>query len=88
MDFAVRRARPEDLDTLVELLGVLFAIEADFLPDPERQRRGLALLLSDPRCACVLVAESVGVVLGMVTAQLVVSTAWQPTQLVCWRRSV
>ncbi|HVI74131.1 MAG TPA: GNAT family N-acetyltransferase [Anaeromyxobacteraceae bacterium] len=73
--FAVRAARREDVDALVRLLGVLFSIESDFQPDAARQRRGLALLLDDPwRCA-VFVAERAGAVLGMVTAQLVVSTA-------------
>jgi GNAT superfamily N-acetyltransferase len=73
--FAVRAARRADLDALVRLVGVLFSIESDFRPDAERQRRGLALLLDDPwRCA-VLVAERDGVVVGMVTVQLVVSTA-------------
>jgi GNAT superfamily N-acetyltransferase len=73
--FAVRAARREDLDALVRLLGVLFSIESDFQPDPERQRLGLGLLLGDPwRCA-VLVAEREGAIVGMVTVQLVVSTA-------------
>jgi ribosomal protein S18 acetylase RimI-like enzyme len=71
----VRPARPEDLDALVALLGQLFTIEADFRPDPGRQRRGLALLLAEPGRAVVLVAEREARVVGMVTAQLVVSTA-------------
>ena len=71
----MRAARAEDLDALVALLGELFSIEADFRPDPARQRRGLALLLDDPGRAVVLVAERGGRVVGMVTAQLVVSTA-------------
>jgi ribosomal protein S18 acetylase RimI-like enzyme len=71
---AVRAAREADVERLVSLLGELFAIEADFRPDPDRQRAGLALLLADPR-ACVLVAERGAGVVGMATAQLVVSTA-------------
>jgi GNAT superfamily N-acetyltransferase len=59
----------------VALLGELFAIEADFRPDPERQRRGLALLLEDRLRRAVLVAEVGGGVVGMVTGQLVVSTS-------------
>jgi GNAT superfamily N-acetyltransferase len=71
----VRAARRADVNELVRLLAVLFSIESDFRPDAERQRRGLALLFDDPwRCA-VLVAERGGAVVGMVTAQLVVSTA-------------
>ncbi len=75
MDVAVRPATTADLDALVGLLGVLFSIEADFRPDPPRQRRGLALLLADPRSRVVLVAEASGRAIGMATAQLVVSTA-------------
>jgi GNAT superfamily N-acetyltransferase len=59
----------------VALLGELFTLEADFRPDPERQRRGLALLLEDRLRRAVLVAEQSGRVVGMVTGQLVVSTS-------------
>jgi GNAT superfamily N-acetyltransferase len=72
---AVRPARAPDLDALVALLHQLFSIEQDFRPEPARQRRGLELLLADPGRAAVLVAELDGKVIGMVTAQLVVSTA-------------
>jgi GNAT superfamily N-acetyltransferase len=72
---SVRAAVPADLDALVALLGELFALEADFRPDPDRQRRGLALLLEDRLRRAVFVAEVRGEVIGMVTGQLVVSTA-------------
>lgn len=71
----IRGAREGDLEALVRLLGVLFRIESDFRPDPRRQRRGLRLMLADPDRRAVLVAERDGAVVGMVTVQLVVSTA-------------
>jgi GNAT superfamily N-acetyltransferase len=71
----VRHATAADLPGLVELLQLLFAIEADFQPDPERQRRGLSAMLSDPARRAVLVAEVDGAVVGMATGQLVISTA-------------
>jgi GNAT superfamily N-acetyltransferase len=71
----IRAAAATDLPALVRLLGRLFAIEADFRPDAERQRRGLSLLLAEPERCAVLLAERRGAVAGMVTAQLVVSTA-------------
>jgi GNAT superfamily N-acetyltransferase len=71
----IRPATEADLPALVRLLGILFSIETDFRPDPERQLLGLGLLLADPRRCAVLVAERGGEVIGMVTAQLVVSTA-------------
>ncbi len=75
MDVRIRPACAADLPVLVRLLGELFSIEADFTPEPERQRFGLALMLADRRTRAVLVAELGGEVIGMVTAQLVVSTA-------------
>jgi GNAT superfamily N-acetyltransferase len=72
----VRPATPADVEAMVRLLGVLFAIEADFTPAPERQRAGLTRLLDDPSRRGALVAvTSAGEVIGMVTIQLVVSTA-------------
>jgi ribosomal protein S18 acetylase RimI-like enzyme len=75
MEPVIRSAREEDLPALVELLALLFAIEADFRADEARQRRGLTTLLADPERRAVLVAEANGAVVGMVTGQLVVSTA-------------
>ena len=75
MEIRIRAATTSDLPVLVRLLEELFSIEADFRPDPERQRAGLALMLADPRFRVVLVAERRSGVIGMVTGQLVVSTA-------------
>ncbi len=74
MTCTVRLARPADLDELVELLALLFAIEEDFDFDAERQRRGLAMML-DHDNAVVLVAEAMNQVIGMCSGQLTISTA-------------
>jgi GNAT superfamily N-acetyltransferase len=71
----IRPAAPGDLDDLTRLLGLLFALEADFTPDEARQRRGLAAMLAEPARRAVLVAEHGGAVAGMITGQLLVSTA-------------
>ncbi|GAO02065.1 N-acetyltransferase [Anaeromyxobacter sp. PSR-1] len=71
----VRAAGVDDLAAMAELLAALFAIEADFRPDRDRQLRGLAALLSAPDRAAVRVADAGGAVVGMVTGQLVISTA-------------
>ncbi|HTN51484.1 MAG TPA: GNAT family N-acetyltransferase [Anaeromyxobacter sp.] len=71
----VRAAREADLEALIGLLGILFSIEADFRPDRERQWRGLARMLADRAARTVCVAERAGAVIGMVTGQVVVSTA-------------
>lgn len=75
MEVTIRAARASDLPVLVRLLGELFSLEADFTPDPDAQRRGLTLMLADPERRAVLVAERAASVVGMVTGQLVVSTA-------------
>lgn len=72
---SIRAAREADLPALVELIRALFALEPDFAVDAERQHRGLRMLLEEPQRAAVLVAERAGRIIGMVTAQLVVSTA-------------
>lgn len=71
----IRVATEEDLGALVELLRALFSIESDFTPDARRQRRGLKMMLEDPDRRVVLVAERDRQVIGMVTVQLLVSTA-------------
>ncbi|MES9995624.1 GNAT family N-acetyltransferase [Desulfovibrio aminophilus] len=71
----IRQARPEDVDALVELLGLLFELEADFRPEPSRQRHGLDLMLRDQFIRRVSVAELGGQAVGMATGQVVVSTA-------------
>ena len=75
MNLFIRTAEPGDIAAMVGLLGALFAIEKDFTPNREKQERGLALLLdgSPPRAA--FVADHGGSVVGMVTGQLLVSTA-------------
>ena len=74
----IDNATPSDIPALVELLAELFSIEADFKPDTERQVLGLTLLLSNVEQAVIKVArdaEKGGAVVGMVSAQLVISTA-------------
>jgi ribosomal protein S18 acetylase RimI-like enzyme len=72
----IRDARPDDLDALVELLKALFSIEADFKVDETRQRRGLSMMLDGcGKHRCVKVAEVDGRVVGMCTAQTLISTA-------------
>ena len=70
----IRPATSSDMNAMVELLHQLFTIEADFDFSAERQQRGLELLLAAP-AAIVMVAEEEGAVVGMATAQLVISTA-------------
>ncbi|MFW5870621.1 MAG: N-acetyltransferase family protein [Candidatus Sumerlaeota bacterium] len=74
-DVTIRNATRDDLDALVALLSSLFSIEADFAVDFEQQRRGLEMMLARPDERWVMVAETDGRVVGMVTLQLLISTA-------------
>ena len=72
----IRNAKRSDMDVMVDLLGELFSIEADFTIDKARQRRGLKLMLDGClKHRCIKVAEAEGQVIGMCTAQTLISSA-------------
>lgn len=73
--YYIRRAKHDDIGSLTSMLKILFSIENDFVVDEARQRSGLEMMLTDPGNRCVMVAELNGTVVGMCTAQLLVSTA-------------
>jgi GNAT superfamily N-acetyltransferase len=61
---------------MCDLLAELFSIESDFAPDREKQVQGLsALIAHPPGKVLVLVAVVDGLVVGMATAQTLISTA-------------
>lgn len=71
---SIRQATSLDVAQMVLLLQQLFIIEQDFIPDPEKQRRGLELLLESPQ-AHLFLAEQAGRIVGMLTVQILISTA-------------
>jgi len=76
MEISIEKAEAADIDALVKLLEVLFSIEQDFSPDATAQRDGLTLLLDNPdRAQVFIVRHPIAGVVGMVSAQLVISTA-------------
>lgn len=76
MPVSIGHANAGDIDSLVSLLNVLFSIEQDFTPNELAQRRGLELLLASPDQGQIFIARHpVEGVVGMVSAQLVISTA-------------
>lgn len=75
MSVMIRRAGKPDIDTLIFFLQELFSLETDFIVDEARQRAGLALLLGDSDKNIIFAAVCGQETAGMVTAQLVVSTA-------------
>lgn len=76
MDIKIRDAATKDLDAMVALLIRLFTIETDFKIDPARHKQGLALILAGCRKhKCIKVASANDEVVGMCTAQTLISTA-------------
>jgi len=74
-EMIIRQARISDMDELVVLLKDLFSIEDDFTFSESIQRRGLRMMIRDQRNGCVIVAEKNQKVIGMCSAQLLVSPA-------------
>jgi GNAT superfamily N-acetyltransferase len=75
MHIRLRKGCPADIYKLSTLLSGLFSLETDFAVDPDKQKAGLALFLDGREDKAIFVAEEDGVIIGMVTCQLVVSTA-------------
>lgn len=70
----VRRATVDDVDAMADLLAELFAIETEFAIHREKQKQGLVMVL-DREHAVIHCAEIAGRVVGMCSAQCLVSTA-------------
>lgn len=68
-------ARPEDLEQLVELLGLLFDDEEEFAPDADKQRRAMQAILSDPGVGRSFVAREDERIVAMANLLYTVSTA-------------
>lgn len=75
MQIRLRKGIQADIEGLAVLLADLFSIETDFTADREKQKAGLALFLNHSEEKAIFVAENKNVLVGMVTGQLVVSTA-------------
>ena len=73
MDFGT--ATVKELPQLVELLGVLFAQEAEFHPDAAKQKRALEAILANPALGKLFVAREGKRVLAMASLLYTISTA-------------
>jgi GNAT superfamily N-acetyltransferase len=72
----INTATLEDVPVLITLLNALFSIEQDFTPNADHQKKGLTLLIQNPQSGVIKVLrDATGVAVGMVSAQLVISTA-------------
>ena len=64
-----------DIPQLVELLGILFAQEAELSPNADRQRRALELILTDASRARLYVAREGTKIVAMAALHFTTSTA-------------
>jgi GNAT superfamily N-acetyltransferase len=78
----IEQATAADIPQLADLLTVLFAQEADFRPDREKQMRGLRLIVDAPDRGRIFLARLGGEVVGMVSLLFTVSTA--EGAMACW----
>lgn len=75
LNHTIRRAKHADISGMIRLLRILFSIETDFTFDEGTQKRGLEMMLGDCTNRCIMVAELSEQIVGMCTAQILVSTA-------------
>lgn len=71
----VEPATIDDLSELTELLFELFSQEADFIPNREKEMRGLRLLLEEPSRGRIFVLRSPARIIGMINLLITISTA-------------
>lgn len=75
MNAIVDFADEQDLPAMADLLGSLFALEADFTPDRAAQLRGLRVILDTPTIGQLFVLRIGPEVAGMANALITASTA-------------
>jgi ribosomal protein S18 acetylase RimI-like enzyme len=75
MNITIRKATFLDIEAMTSLLYQLFSIEEAFTFNEIKQKRGLELLINSRKSAIVLIAGLDGKVIGMLTAQIFISTA-------------
>lgn len=71
----VEPATIDDLAELTDLVVSLLEMEADFVPNQEKQRRGLQLILEQPSRGRIFVLRNDHKVIGMVNLLFTISTA-------------
>ena len=71
----IRKAESSDINQMTGLLKELFSLEEDFTFNEAAQRQGLFMMLDDNEKRCIMIAESEKQIIGMCSAQLLVSTA-------------
>lgn len=78
----IEPAMVDDIPQLAELLNLLFTQEAEFRSDPQKQLRGLRMIIESPQTGIIFLARSESGVAGMVSLLFTISTAEGGP--VCW----
>lgn len=71
----IEPATLDDLPALAELLYDLFTQEEDFVPDRDKQLRGLKLILEQPNRGRIFVLRNSTKIIGMINLLITISTA-------------
>ncbi len=74
-ELRVESATIDDLPELADLLDDLFSNEADFVPNREKQLRGLRLILEQPARGRIFVLRGPTGIFGMINLLITISTA-------------
>lgn len=75
MNFSFEPAKSSDIDGMNDLLTVLLNQEADFTPNDTLQKKGLQLILNNPKVGKPFVAKADNKIIAMVNLLFTVSTA-------------
>jgi ribosomal protein S18 acetylase RimI-like enzyme len=71
----IHPAYDSDIESLADLLFLLFTQESDFKPDRDKQIKGLKLIINNPDKGFILVAKDGHTIAGMVSILKLISTA-------------
>ncbi|MGR8981203.1 MAG: GNAT family N-acetyltransferase [Gammaproteobacteria bacterium] len=71
----IREANIGDAEDICRLLSLLFEQEAEFMPDWEKQLKGIGEILANPEKGMFFVMEDAGRIIGTVSLLFTVSTA-------------
>lgn len=71
----IEPATIDDLPQLADLLYDLFSQEADFIPNRDKQLRGLRLILEQPNRGRIFVLRAGPRIIGMINLLITISTA-------------
>lgn len=71
----IKKATLDDIDSLCELLNLLFFQEAEFKPEKQKQVQGLKMILENENIGHILVISEDKKIVGMVNLLYTISTA-------------